>query len=168
MPIPSLSNPKTLADQSRLKLFPLQSGPQFANVNISTGASGIVFTGYTRDASADNDAFSCCGSYTLRNSVHAAIAGMTSDNCTLFALKSVINQRPCLAVGGFDAEGKPVRLSQTEFEQVTRPLFNFADKVSRSSAANRHRAFRCAAVTPPTIIRSMRAAAVSASPIRTA
>ncbi|MND58603.1 hypothetical protein [Agrobacterium tumefaciens] len=130
MPIPSLSNPKTLADQSRLKLFPLQSGPQFANVNISTGASGIVFTGYTRDASADNDAFSCCGSYTLRNSVHAAIAGMTSDNCTLFALKSVINQRPCLAVGGFDAEGKPVQLSQTEFEQVTRPLFNFADKVS--------------------------------------
>ncbi|MFK3780339.1 hypothetical protein [Agrobacterium sp. NPDC089420] len=130
MPLPSPSNPKTLADQSRLKLFPLQSGPHFANVDLATGASGIIFTGYTRDASADNDLFSCCGSYTLRNSVHAAIAGTTSDNCTIFALKSIINQRPCLAVGGFDADGKPVPLSQTEFQQVTRPLFQFADKVS--------------------------------------
>lgn len=130
MPLPSPSNPKTLADQSQLKLFPLQSGPHFANVGLSNGASGIVFTGYTRDANVDNEAFSCCGSYTLRNSVHAAIAGMTSDNCTVFALKSIINQRPCLAVGKFDPDGKPLELSKSEFDQVTKPLFQFADKVS--------------------------------------
>lgn len=130
MPLPSPSNPKTLADQSRLKLFPLQSGPHFANAGLTNGASGIVFTGYTRDASLDNEAFSCCGSYTLRNSVHAAIAGTTSDNCTVFALKSIINQRPCLAVGKFDPDGKPLALSKSEFEEVTKPLFQFADKVS--------------------------------------
>lgn len=130
MALPLPSNPKTQANEGQLRLFPLQSGPHFANVDQSPGASGIIFTGYTRDASVDNEAFSCCGSYTLRNSVHAAIAGITSDNCTVFALKSIINQRPCLAVGKFDPDGKPLPLSKSEFDQVTRPLFQFADKVS--------------------------------------
>ncbi|MBB3945877.1 hypothetical protein GGQ73_001812 [Rhizobium skierniewicense] len=129
-PLSELSGSRAMAQDNALQLFPLKSGPHFGDASLSRGASGVVFTGFTRDARPDNDAFSCCGSYTLRNSVHAAIAGTTSDGCTVFALKSVIDRRPCLAVGGFDCDGKPVELTNAQFEQVTAPLFNFASNVS--------------------------------------
>lgn len=129
-PLSELSSAKTMAGDDQFRLFPLKSGPHFGDASLSNGASGVVFTGYTKDASIDNDAFSCCGNYTLRNSVHAAIAATTPDGCTMFALKSVIDQRPCLAVGGFDRDGKPVTLTPTQFDRITKPLFNFASNVS--------------------------------------
>lgn len=123
-PLSELSTPKAMANSDDFKLFPLKSGPRFGDASLSRGASGVVFTGYTKDAAFDNDAFSCCGNYTLRNSVHAAIAATTPDGCTIFALKSVIDQRPCLAVGGFDKSGKPVELTKSQFEKLTLPLSN--------------------------------------------
>ncbi len=129
-PLSELTGSKAMAQDDEFKLFPLKSGPHFSGAGKSSGASGIIFTGYTGEASFDSDPYSCCGSYTLRNSVHAAIAGMTSDGCTVFALKSVIDQRPCLAVGGFDRSGKPFELSNAQFDRVTAPLFNFANNVS--------------------------------------
>lgn len=123
-PLSELSTPKAMANSDDFKLFPLKSGPRFGDASLSRGASGIVFTGYTKDASLDNDALSCCGSYTLRNSIHAAIAATTPDECTIFALKSVIDQRPCLAVGGFDKNGKPVELTKSQFDKLTLPLSN--------------------------------------------
>lgn len=129
-PLADLSGSKAISQSDELQLFPLKSGPKFAGSGGSFGASGIIFSGSTCDARVENDPFGCCGSYTLRNSVHAAIAGVKNDNSTVFAMKSVIDHLPCLAVGAFDANGKPREVTSDEFSKITMPLLNATEKLS--------------------------------------
>lgn len=129
-PLAELSSSKAASQSEELRLFPLKSGPTFAGGANSTGASGIIFTGSTLEAGVYNDPFSCCSSYTLRNSVHAAVAAVTSDKSIVFAAKSVVDNLPCFACGAFDLDGKPRELTSEERYKLRIPLLSFSEKLS--------------------------------------
>jgi hypothetical protein len=72
-----------------------------------------VFRGSSLDAIID-ESLSCCGKYTLRNTQHHSVAGITSDGCTIFAVNCQIGGRCCTAMGAFDRFGKPIPLTMPQ------------------------------------------------------
>ncbi len=97
------TGPKTTTADDDFRLIPLSNRPLFGEGL----QSGIVFGGHSLDAVIDNS-LSCCGKYTLRNTQHHSVAGLTSDGCLLFAVNCQIGGRCCTAMGGYDPMGEPI------------------------------------------------------------
>ncbi len=68
---------------------------------------GVVFMS-TSELAALDDAMSCCGRYTLQNTQHHSIAGVTSDGHSIFAVHSKFGGRNLVSIGAFDPLGTPV------------------------------------------------------------
>ncbi|MBA8877611.1 hypothetical protein [Phyllobacterium myrsinacearum] len=93
----------TRADDDDFHPIPLSSAPLFEGGQ----PLGVVFNGRSLDAVID-DSLSCCGKYSLKNTQHYSIAGITRDGCLLFAVNCRIGGRCCTAMGVFDPSGKPM------------------------------------------------------------
>lgn len=106
----SASPESTTADDS-FRAIPLSVSPILRDG--FGGPSGIRFNGSSLDATID-ESLSCCGKYSLRNTHHKSIAGVTSDGCMIFAVNCIIASRNYTAMGAFDRFGKPIPLTMTQ------------------------------------------------------
>lgn len=106
----------TTADDS-FRAIPLSASPILRGGE--GGPAGIVFNGSSLDAAID-ESLSCCGKYSLRNTHHKSVAGITSDGCMIFAVNCVIASRNYTAMGAFDSFGKPIPLTMTQKDLLGR------------------------------------------------
>ncbi|WJH39376.1 hypothetical protein N7E02_21405 [Aliirhizobium terrae] len=74
-----------------------------------------------------DDAMDCCGRYTLRNTQHQSIAGLTPDGSSIFAVHSNFAGKNFVSVGGFDRFGTPI-VPTADQQKI---LFNFVPKAEK-------------------------------------
>lgn len=102
--LPTGSTSTTADDE--FKPIKLSSAPILSG----DGPTGVVFFNDTCDPQHHkHDA--CLSKYSIRNTRHFTIAGLTKDGCLLFCVKCWLNGQSTTAMGAFDPSGKPVPLT---------------------------------------------------------
>jgi len=123
---PMGQTPQTDLDSYRL--IPLSGCPVLGGDTASGLPSGVLFSGRSFEASSDNS-LSCCGRYSLRNSLHQGVAALGNDGDLIFAVNSWVSGRRCMVMGAFDPAGKPVAPTKSQqdwlgkhFQSPERPI----------------------------------------------
>ena len=100
-------------DLDSYRLIPLSGCPVLGGDTASGLPSGVLFSGRSFEASSDNS-LSCCGRYSLRNSLHQGVAALGNDGDLIFAVNSWVSGRRCMVMGAFDPAGKPVAPTKSQ------------------------------------------------------